>query len=113
MKKTLLVTLLMAALAFLSGCASQCVPVYKTDYVGPPDALLVKVPVETPPDPEAYNTLSWKQRANLWQNKYDNQTANVGAANRHISSLQDWKKQNNAVFSAATQGASDASGTRP
>lgn len=110
MKKTILALLVTASLA---GCAQTCVPELKNMYIGPPDALLVKAPIETPPEQTDYNSLSWKQRSALWESKYDSQTANVATANRHIASLQDWKTQNNAVFAAPAQGASNVSGTRP
>jgi hypothetical protein len=110
MKKTILAVLVTASLA---GCAQTGVPELKNLYVAPPDALLVKATVEAPPDQTSYGTLSWKQRSDLWESKYDAQTANVATANRHISSLQDWKTQNNAVFAASPQGASNVSGTRP
>jgi hypothetical protein len=113
MKKTILAVAL-AAVIGLSGCAAQtCVPETKNMFIGPPDALLVKTSVEAPPDQTTFGQLSWKQRSDLWESKYDAQTANVGAANRHIGSLQDWKTQNNAVFAATPQGASNVSGTRP
>ena len=114
MKKTILATLLGAAVG-LAGCAQNaCIPDTKNIFIGPPDALLVKAPVEAPPNQgNDYNSLSWKQRSDLWESKYDTQTANVATANRKIGSLQDWKSQNNAVFAATPQGASNASGTRP
>ena len=108
------ILLAFAIAAALSGCsAQQCVPDIKNNYIGPPDALLTKAPIEAPPDQSSYNSLSWKQRSNLWENKYDVQTANVATANRRLGSLEDWKQQNNAVFSSAPQGASNAGGTRP
>lgn len=112
MKKTMLAALVGAVIG-LTGCAQTCVPELKNMYVAPPDALMTKVPVESPPDQDSYNTLSWKERANLWESKYDNQTANVATANRHVGSLQDWKTQNNAIFAAPAQGASNASGKNP
>lgn len=113
MKKTIMATLLGATLG-LAGCAGQtCVPELKNMYVAPPDALLVKTTVEPPPDQTTYNTLSWKERSDTWEGKYDSQTANVAAANRHIGSLQDWKTQNSAIFATPAQGASNASGTSP
>lgn len=111
MKKTLLAFAI--AVPLFSGCAQTCVPDIQNKYVGPPAALLVTTPVEAPPDQTTYNTLSWKERANLWEGKYDTQTGNVATANRHIVSLQDWKTQNNAIFAAPAQGASNASGTSP
>jgi hypothetical protein len=110
MKKILLA---MAIVTALSGCANQCVPEIKNNYIGPPDALLVKAPIEAPPDQTSYNALSWKERSNLWEDKYDSQTANVATANRRLGSLEDWKKQNNAVFATAPQGASNVSRTGP
>lgn len=105
---------LIVTLPLFAGCAGNvCTPVYKTDYVGPPDALLVKVPVEAPPDPSTYGTLTWKQRTALWETKYAIQTNNVATANRHTAALEDWKQQNNAVFATPATGASNAGGTSP
>jgi hypothetical protein len=111
MKKILMAAVIATVLA---GCgAQQCVPDIKNNYIGPPDALLTKAPVEAPPDQSSYNTLSWKDRSTVWQSKYDSQTANVATANRRLGSLEDWKQQNNAVFATAPQGASNASAARP
>lgn len=113
MKRIHIVAVAVFALSVLSGCATTCVPTFTTQYIGPPDALLIKTPVEAPPDQSTYGTLSWKERASLWESKYDTQTANVGTANRHIGSLQDWKQQNAAVFATPAVGASNAGGTHP
>ena len=91
-------------LLLLSGCGTTQEIVYQTKFIGPPDALLIKCPVEPPPNMQVYLDSTWKQKEGLLTKAYDNQTNNVGVCNRRFGSLQDWKIKNEGIFETDKNG---------
>lgn len=71
----------------------------KNILITPPDELLVKCDVESPPDVKEYMQASWQGKEELLITHSTSQMKNLFKCNNTMSALRDWKKKQIEIYS--------------
>ena len=92
-KLTTFALLLMCAFLLMGCCTNTVKREVQTEVVAPPDALLLDVKPEAPPNMDEYVGKRYFEKEEILIDKFRTQTQNLETANSQLKSIREWKEK--------------------